>query len=704
VLATDEQTARLKEFDARIEAARLALKEKIQSLDDRRLSWEAAILKAQEAGELAWKYQRPGSATAANGTTLKIYNEEPVDFNFYLRGSLASERKPGGGLIIASGASPDREVYTVELKPGAGTWTALAIDIQQDESLPGNRLARGADRFLIGEVETEIDGARVPLVLATTNGFGEWPENPAMAAIDADPNTGWGQGFGEHRNAVIALRFGRKVTTTADSKLTLRIRQETALRRATIGRFRVALSSAEHSWPELGESGAKDRKAKALKNTDIALLNVSAEDGILPVVLKAIATEEPDRNDAQKQMVADYFAWSAPELQHLTVQLADLEAKRAIFDAGIPRVLVTERIRPRVTRVLPRGNFLIETGEVVEPAIPAFLGKLETNGQRATRLDLANWIVAPDNPLTARVFVNRQWRQFFGTGLSKVLEDLGSQGELPAHPELIDWLAAEFMKPEWKPQGAHAWDVKHIVRTIVTSHAYRQTSVGNSQLDEKDPDNRLLARQSRLRVDAETVRDIALATAGLLVEKFGGPSVKPYEPEGYLAAMNFPKREYAASQGDELFRRGVYVQWLRTFLHPSLITFDAPTREECTVNRTTSNTPLQALVLLNDPIYVEAARVFAQHMLTAGGKSFDERLDWAFNKALNRTPAKEERATLARLYKKGLLEFKAHPAEAAQFVGTGEAPIPGALDKSELAAATTVARAILNLHETITRN
>jgi hypothetical protein len=675
----------------------------VEALDDRRFAWEAAVLKAHEAGELAWKYQIPQSASAANGTTLKIYNDELVDFNFYLRGSLASERKPGGGLIIASGENPDTDIFTVELKPGAGAWTALALDVHQDESLPGNRLARGADRFLISEVEAEVDGTRIPLVLATTNGFGEWPENPAMAAIDGNPNTGWGQGYGEHRNAVIALRFGRKVTTTADSKLTIRIRQETPLRRATIGRFRVALSSAEHSWPELGESGSKAARAKGL-GKETAIVNVSAEAGILPAVVKAIATDEPDRNDAQKQMVTDFFAWSAPELQDLTIQLAKLEAERVIFDTSIPRVLVTERMRPRVTRVLSRGNFLDESGEIVEPAIPAFLGKLETGGRRATRLDLANWIVSPDNPLTARVLVNRQWRQLFGTGLSKVLEDLGSQGELPTHPELLDWLAAEFMKPEWKPEGTHAWDVKHIVRTIVTSHTYRQASMSNPKLDAKDPDNRLLARQSRFRVEAEVVRDTALATADLLVEKFGGPSVKPYQPDGYLAAMNFPKREYAASRGDDLYRRGVYVQWLRTFLHPSLITFDASTREECTVNRVNSNTPLQALVLLNDPIYIEAARVFAQRIMTAGGKTFEQRLDWAFEKALNRPPAKAERATLAQLYKKSLAHFTANPADATEFVATGEAPVPAELNESELAATATVARAILNLHETITRN
>src|SRR5262245_35784656 len=177
-----------------------------------------------------------------------------------------------------------------------------------------------------------------------------------------------------------------------------------------------------------------------------------------------------------------------------------------------------------------------ETGAVVEPAIPAFLGKLETGGKRATRMDLANWLVAKDNPLTARVFVNRIWRQFFGTGISKVLDDLGSQGEWPVHPELVDWLAAEF---------AEKWDVRRLIRTIVLSHTYRQSSEGDAASEAKDPYNRLLARQNRYRIDAEFVRDVALSTSGLLVEKFGGPSVKPPQPEGYLGALNFPKREWS---------------------------------------------------------------------------------------------------------------------------------------------------------------
>ncbi|MGH9674700.1 MAG: DUF1553 domain-containing protein, partial [Bryobacteraceae bacterium] len=340
-------------------------------------------------------------------------------------------------------------------------------------------------------------------------------------------------------------------------------------------------------------------------------------------------------------------------------------------------------------------NWMDDSGQIVEPAVPAFLGKLEVTGQRPTRLDLANWVVSRDNPLTARVFVNRLWRQFFGIGLSKVLDDMGSQGEWPTHPELLDWLAAEFRR---------SWDVKHIIRTMVTSHTYRQSSRNTPELDQRDPDNRLLARQSRFRVDAEIVRDIALAASGLLVEKFGGPSVRPYQPEGYLAALNFPKRDYSASRGGDLYRRGVYTFWQRTFLHPSMVTFDAPTREECAVNRTSSNTPLQALILLNDPIYVEAARVFAQNMLKDGGRTLDARIVWGFERATSRKPTVEERSALTELHRKSFAEFQAAPGEARALLQVGEAPVVESVKPAELGALITVARAILNLHETITRN
>jgi len=696
-LPTEEQAHRLAALDEQITAVRRGLDARAGQLKKERWGWEDRLLPDFEAGKLAWRYQRPVAATTANGATLTIYNDERVDSNFYLHGSLNSERKRGEGLIVASGPNPDNETYTVTLKPGEGAWTALGLDVFQDESLPGTRFARGADRFVLTEVDAELTepgGAarKLSFVLATSGGLGERVENPPMAAIDGDPKTGWGVTIIEEYNPFLALRFAEPLHTSTDSVVTVRLHHDSDLRHATIGRFRLALSAATYAWPENGESAAKTDASPA--DNPALTLTVAAGRGLPPDLPKILRRQEDERSAEQKDAVLDFFEFSMPELQPAYVRLAQLRSERDLLYAAIPRVVLTEATRPRITRILPRANWMDETHEIVEPAVPAFLAKLETDGRRATRLDLANWIVSPQNPLTARAYVNRLWREFFGTGLSKVLEDLGSQGEWPVNPELLDWLAAEFM---------HDWDMRRIVRTIVTSHTYRQSSMSTAQIDERDPDNRLLARQNRYRVDAEIVHDIALSVSGLLVEQFGGPSVRPYEPEGYLAAMNFPKREYSASRGTDLYRRALYTEWQRTFLHPTLLTFDAPTREECTVNRVSSNTPLQSLDLMNDPIFVESARVFAENIVRQGGAAFDRQLDWAFERAMNRAPGAEERQILKDLYRKNLDRFRASPESAADLMSVGAAPQAGD-PKPETAAMTLVARAILNLHETITRN
>jgi hypothetical protein len=688
-LPTAEQRARHEQLERRVYEAKRRLEEKAQSLAVRQSEWGKKILARFEAGQLNWRNLHPLSAKSANGAKLTIYNTQPVESSSYMGTSLVSDRKPGDGLVIASGPNPDNETYTVTVKPGEGRWTALGVEVVQDESLPGIRVARGADRLALTEVEAELAGRRLAFSLATSNIVtAVSPGYPAMAAIDGDRKTAWGVSiYGENRNLFLALRFAEELHTHADSVLTIRLRHDSEYRRATVGRFRIALSVAAYSWPETRDPKSKERN-----------------QGLPTDVLKALRTSQDQRTEEQLEALLAHFEWAAPELQSLETKVARLEAELSLLKAAVPKVVVTESTEPAETRILARGNFMDESGPIVEPAIPGFLGKLETGGNRATRLDLANWIVSPSNPLTARAFVNRLWRQFFGTGISRVLDDLGSQGEWPAHPELLDWLAVEFMQPAWKAEAAHAWDVKHVIRTIVLSQTYRQSSMSNPILEERDPDNRLLARQSRLRVDAEVIRDIALEVSGLLVDKFGGPSVRPYQPDRYLATLNFPKREYAASHGEDLYRRALYTLWQRTFLHPSLLAFDAPTREECTVNRTNSDTPLQALVLLNDPIYVEAARVFAEHILKDGGPTVLQQLDWAFVRALSRKPSAEERGTLAGLFSKSLARFKAAPAEAQQLIQIGDAPLPANTQPAELAAMTTAARAILNLHETITRN
>ena len=708
-LPNDDQKRQLAAIDAKLAAVKARLNEGAAKLAATEPQWEEALRRRWQAGDLAWTWQHPTAAQALHGAQLTIYNQEPIESNYYLMGSLKTDKKPGDGLVVASGPNPDNETYVVTLKPGPGTWSQLGIDVVQDESLPGARYARGADRFLLSEVEAEVanpgeGGHKIKFAVAIVNDAPPEvpssttdPSMPPLAAIDGDPKTAWGVRFGEARDPFLAIRFNEPVTTTAGSTITVSLRHESDLRKAVIGRFRLALASDPFAWPPVAEAIRRFRSNDATGAKTWA-------SGLPDDVLKALRRPVEDRDDKEQTAVRDYMAWSDPALAADNIEFQRLSTERGRLEATIPHVVTTVSVDPQVTRILPRANWMDNSAPVVEPAIPVFLGRLDTKGERATRLDLANWLVSRNNPLTARTFVNRTWRQFFGTGLSKTLDDLGSQGEWPTHPELLDWLASEFMHPEFEAASARDWDVKHIVRIIVTSHTYRQSSMPDPASAEKDPENRLLAHQNRFRVDAENVRDVALQVSGLLAEKFGGPSVNPVEPPGYLEALNFPKREYSASHGADLYRRGLYTSWQRTYLHPSLLNFDAPTREECAVNRTVSNTPLQALDLLNDPIYVEAARVFAQNAIREGGKTFDAQLDWIFNRALNRPATADERSLLRGLFDRDLKRFSTDPSGANELLKEGEAPLANNQNPALLAAMTTVTRAVLNLHELDTRN
>jgi hypothetical protein len=415
-------------------------------------------------------------------------------------------------------------------------------------------------------------------------------------------------------------------------------------------------------------------------------------------VQAALKKDARARNPKERSAVQTYFRSKATSLFPAERDaVARAERERQAFAAGLPKCLVSvHSATPRTVRILPRGNWMNETGEVVKPALPHYLPQPKITGRDLTRLDLARWLVSRDNPLTARTVMNRTWKQFFGVGLSKVLDDLGAQGEPPVNPALLDWLACEFMDS--------GWDVKHMVRTIVTSKTYRQTSVATPELLAADPLNRELARQSAYRVDAELVRDNALAVSGLLVAKIGGPSVKPYQPEGYWENLNFPPREYVADRGDAQHRRGLYTWWQRSFLHPSLLAFDAPSREECCAERNRSNIPQQALVLLNDPTYVEAARAFAARVLRECSDRPEERLNRAWQLALQRDPRPDEAETVRKLLERHLSDYRANGAAARALISIGVAPTPEGLDAAELAAWTHVARVLLNLHEMITRS
>jgi Protein of unknown function (DUF1553)/Protein of unknown function (DUF1549)/Planctomycete cytochrome C len=414
----------------------------------------------------------------------------------------------------------------------------------------------------------------------------------------------------------------------------------------------------------------------------------------------AAAAAAPSPTPEQMQVIAsEYFAGATGGRAYEFGRALDCVRQIAECRDGRAFTTVTVATTPRVTRVLARGNWQDESGEVVAPSPPRFLlakGELGPGAPRQTRLDLANWIASRSNPLTARTFVNRLWKQFFGTGLSSIVDDLGTQGEYPSHPELLDWLAVDFMDK--------GWDVKAMVRTIVTSATYRQSSTYRPELAETDPNNRLLARQAPRRLEAEFVRDNALAAAGLITLDVGGPSIYPYQPAGYYAALQFPDREYIPDSDERQYRRGVYMHWQRTFLHPMLANFDAPSREECTASRNISSTPQQALTLLNDPEFVEAARSLAEQSLAAhAGGDFAAGLDEAFRRLLSRPPSERERDSLEKFYEGQLAYYRGQPGEAAKAVAVGNHGVSGVVDTPTLAAWTSVARVMMNLNETIVR-
>ncbi len=417
-----------------------------------------------------------------------------------------------------------------------------------------------------------------------------------------------------------------------------------------------------------------------------------------------IATPEQDKKLAELDAAAKAKERQAAGMKVLAgvtvTSPADKVAKDAKaatdgFRAGLPSTLITVTVPPRQIRVLPRGNWMDDSGEVVEPGVPAVLPQPAKKDKRLTRLDLADWLVSKEHPLTARVLANRLWKQYFGAGLARKMDDLGSQGEPPTHPELLDTLAYDLRE---------SWDIKRFVKTLLMTDAYRRSSVATAEQKERDPFNLLLARQNRWRLDAEMVRDNALSASGLLVNKLGGPPAKPYQPRGYWSFLNFPAREWQNDTGDGLYRRTLYTHWQRQYLHPTLLAFDAPTREECSADRVRSNTPLQSLVLLNAPEFVEAARVFAERVLTDGGKTTDERIDFAFKLALSRPAKPAEKETLAALLKKHQEQYAKDAKAADEVLKTGSKPANAKLDKTELAAWTSVTRTILNLHAGVTRN
>ncbi|WP_345682741.1 DUF1553 domain-containing protein [Novipirellula caenicola] len=454
-----------------------------------------------------------------------------------------------------------------------------------------------------------------------------------------------------------------------------------------------------------------DRLRMTLHSGDVGRVRISVTpvphsiagwDAATPELKSAIETPATKRSEQQNaQLVSAFhratvpYSQQRPSSHFYRDQILELHSAMAM--SVVVQAVPEDRLPE--SRVLPRGNWQDKTGEQAPPATPHFLPQLEIESERRlTRLDLANWVTSPENPLTSRHVVNRTWKQFFGTGLSSKLDDLGSQGEWPSHPLLLDWMAAEFIDS--------GWDVKHLVRLIVNSRTYQQTAAQRPDLTERDPYNRLLASQSPRRLEAEVIRDNALAIAGLLVTDFiGGSSVYPYQPAGHYSNLQFPNRTYHASRDSRQYRRGVYMHWQRTFLHPMLVNFDAPSRDECTADRAQSNSPQQALTLLNDPSFAEASHVMADRLIADHEEGeFDDWLSAAFVRSLSRLPSDDERAALRGLYDRQLAYYRSNAQEATKYLEVGrKSPQQSQAEPSQIAALGQVCRVILNLHETISR-
>ena len=445
----------------------------------------------------------------------------------------------------------------------------------------------------------------------------------------------------------------------------------------------------------LALNGRPTDEIESLQPADDEDVQIGEED-------KAPTKEELARKleKAHQTRLNEYFLkYASPEKERqLYVKMEALQEEEAKLETAIPSVMVmAEMKKPRETFVLGRGQY-DNPKDKVSANVPAFLPPMAP-GLPMNRLGLARWLVDPRNPLPARVAVNHFWQEYFGVGIVKTAEDFGSQGEQPSNPLLLDWLATEFVRT--------GWDVKAMQRLIVTSATYKQASRVTPELAERDPENRLLARGPRFRLPAELIRDNALSVSGLLDNRIGGPSVSPYQPKGLWEEMAFGEgytgQIYSQSTGKDLYRRSMYTVWKRTVPPPALVTFDAPDREKCTARRSVTNTPLQALVLLNDPTYVEASRFLAARMLTQGGKTAAARIDYAFRLATGRAPDAQERAILLEQAQEAIANYSQHPDEAKELLAVGDSKSDPRLNPKELAAWTTVAGVILNLDETITK-
>lgn len=511
----------------------------------------------------------------------------------------------------------------------------------------------------------------------------------------------------DHNDALIASCYNRLIATTHEGGA--QVKEYTAIYQADrIRNTSLALMGATMGCCQCHEHKYDPYTMKDFYSMGALFADIDDLQHVR-VQYRSENNREVTLREPEMPLLSPLDRLQQSKLLELASQEKDQAKKDALkkqADAIKPRtVMVSKASKPREVRLLPRGNWMDDSGAVMTPEVPAFLGSFAQlgikEGERPTRLDFGRWLTTPTakggcGELTARVWVNRLWCLFYGQGLCPSVDDFGGQGEPCTHPELLDRLTLEYLKL--------GWDNRALIRLLVTSRSYRMSSVPSEEMKVKDPRNLLFARQGRWRLPAEHIRDTALAASGLLVSEIGGPTSRPYQPEGYYQHLQFPDRTYRADTDAKQWKRGVYMHWQRMFLHPALKAFDAPSREDSCPRRSLTNTPSAALVTLNDPSFVEAARALAQMAMKTAGDDEAARCRFMLRRCLSRAATQEEVDALKRVVASARAEFSKRPADAVALIAIGTSAADKSLPPVELAAYTQAARVTINLHETMTRD
>ena len=638
--------------------ARIDLESQLAKVDEQ----IAARRKELERPDAAWEKQlRETAAEAPAIHPLDIVSFESTEGSTF---EILSDQS-----VLLSGEAPDRDTYVIKARTTKTAIRGVRLDALTDPSLPGTGPGRGDEErpnFVLSRITCDAapaaGGEAQPVIFSTaTADFTQKSFAPEQAIAGGD-RKGWAINPQFRKPHWVTFATSEPIGHDGGTMLTIRLEQNFGGAR-TIGRFKVSVVTGTPS-------------AEAIPGDVTSALAVSAEK----------------RTPKQREALAAYRAGEDPLITRLQRQNIRLTAEHKKIEAPTTQVM-RELAVSRKSNVFLRGNYKTP-GDPIDPAYPAILVTSKTTAPAPpTRVDLARWLAGRENPLVGRVTVNRWWSELFGQGLVATPEDFGVKGEPPVHRDLLDWLAVEFHE--------NGGSIKTTLRTIVLSSTYRQSSLIRPELQARDDRNLFLARGPRFRMDAEMVRDNALAVAGLISLKQGGPPIKPYQPEGLWVKVGGQKYDYQVSPGEDRFRRGLYVVCKRGSPYPSFVNFDANNRMSCRVTRPRSNTPTQALTLLNDPVYVEAAKAFAKTVLEQPVADIEQRIEVAFRRATSRTPTSTEVALLSSLYEAQLADAKAHPDEASRLAADFELPV--SMDRAAFAAWYAVCAAILNLDETITK-